>query len=207
MTKIKICGITRTEDAIFCDSLGVDFLGFIFVEKSPRFIGNPDKFRNLRTKAKKVAVFMNQKIEFQKLNNFEFIQLHGFEGKEIITEAKSKGFGIIKTIFPELNESVKLCERIADLVDYFLVDSSSKLASKSGKFDEKSLNGILNNGKIFGKSFFLSGGINTENVSFYIERIRPFGIDVSSGVEESPGVKSHTEVEKFVKTVRSKTIQ
>lgn len=199
---VKICGLKRKQDVLFCDSVGADFIGFIFVKESSRFVKNPKIFSDLRTKAKKVAVFMNQEeINFELFSSFDFIQFHGFEKKEVILAAKEKNFGIIKTIFPDIPESVKLCEKIADLVDFFLVDSSSKLKSQPGKFDEPSLISILDNGKIFGKEFLLSGGINPDNVLFYIERIKPFGIDVSSGVEIRPGVKSRKKIVKLIKAV------
>lgn len=201
---VKICGLKRRQDVLFCDSVGVDFIGFIFVKESPRFVKNPKIFSDLRTKAKKVAVFMNQEeINLDHFSSYDFIQFHGFERKEIILAAKEKNFGIIKTIFPDIPESVKLCEKIADFVDFFLVDSSSKLKSQPGKFDEPSLISILDNGKIFGKKFLLSGGINSDNALSYIERIKPFGIDVSSGVEIKPGVKSRRKILKLIKFVKN----
>lgn len=206
MTRIKICGITRKEDALFCDSAGADFLGFIFVKESPRFIKNPDEFRTLETKAKKVAVIMNQDFSPSEFKGFDFIQFHGLEDKDKIIKAKENGFGVIKTIFPEMPESSKLCEKLAEFIDYFLVDSSSKLKAKSGKFDEKKLSSIIFQNKIFGKDFFLSGGLTPENVSIYIKKFNPFGVDVSSGVESSPGIKSKEKVLKFIKNVKSKNL-
>lgn len=203
--RIKICGITREKDVVFCDSLGVDFLGFINVKESPRFVDveKLTKLCKIKTTAKKVVVVMNPvSLDLEDFSSFDFIQFHGFESKDIIARAKERGFGVIKTIFPELPESIELCREVAGLVDFFLVDSASKLKGKGGYFDEEGLIKVVSNGKIFNRDFFISGGINVENVGSYIKMLRPYGVDVSSGVEERPGIKSKEKVASFVESVR-----
>lgn len=201
--KIKICGITKEEDALYCDSIGADFLGFIFVRGSPRRADL--SLSRLRTKAEKVAVLRNpEKKEIETLlPYFEFFQLHGLEDEVLIKFLKERKKKVIKTIFPDISESVEHCRRISDLVDFFLVDSSSKFrGSFSSHFSRDSLKRIVSGSRIFGKNFFLGGGLNPWNVSEVISEFSPYGVDVASGVEFRPGEKSFCKVKLFYDIVK-----
>ncbi len=201
--KIKICGITKEEDVLYCDSIGADFLGFIFVRGSPRRADL--SLSRLRTKAEKVAVLRNpEKKEIETLlPYFEFFQLHGLENEAVIKFLRERKKKVIKTIFPDISESVEHCRRISHLVDFFLVDSSSKFrGSYSSHFSRDSLKKIVSGSRIFGKDFFLGGGLNPWNVSEVISEFSPYGVDVASGVEFRPGEKSFCKVKLFYDIVK-----
>lgn len=201
---VKICGITSFEDILLCDSEGADFLGFIFVKGSKRFVLKPEEVLSTKTQAKKVAVLRDpEKKDIKFFKGFDFIQLHGLENEIILEEVKSIGAGIIKTIFPDIKESVNLCKRLSPYVDFFLVDSSSKLKGfDSSRFSENSLSEILEGGKIFGRDFFISGGLTPTNVRQFIDRFKPAGVDVSSGVEYEIGKKDPQKVRDFIKNAK-----
>ena len=202
---MKICGLICYDDVLLCDSEGADFLGFIFVEGSKRFVLKPEEVLPIKTRAKKVAVLRNpEKDAIKGFVGFDYIQLHGLESEKLIYEVKSYNFGVIKTIFPDVEESIKLCEKVADYVDFFLVDSSSKLRGfESSLFSEYSLFKIIREGKIFGREFFISGGLNPLNVCEYIKKFKPVGVDVASGVEDECGRKSPRKVRDFIKNAKS----
>jgi len=202
---VKICGLVCYDDILLCDSEGADFLGFIFVEGSKRFVLKPEEVLSIKVRAKKVAVLRNpEKDTIKVFEGFDYIQLHGLESEELICGVKSYGFGVIKTIFPDVEESVKLCEKVADYVDFFLVDSSSKLKGfESSLFSEVSLFKIMREGKIFGREFFISGGLNHLNVCEYVRKFNPAGVDVASGVEDRFGRKSPKKVREFIKNAKS----
>ncbi len=204
MVKVKICGLTSEEDILMCDELGADFLGFILVRESLRFVSNLNIIKR-KTRAYKVAVMRNPSI--QDINalprEFDFVQLHGFENEEVVKAIKENGKGVIKAIFPDIPESLSLCSGLAELVDFFLVDSSNKSKGvMSGRFDERAVANIIHDGAIFGRPFFISGGLTPDNVLETILKFKPFGVDVSSGVESRPGKKSRDIVEKFIKKVK-----
>jgi phosphoribosylanthranilate isomerase len=202
---VKICGLICYDDVLLCDSEGADFLGFIFVEGSKRFVLKPEEVLPIKTRAKKVAVLRNpEKDAIKGFVGFDYIQLHGLESEKLIYEVKSYNFGVIKTIFPDVEESIKLCEKVADYVDFFLVDSSSKLRGfESSLFSEYGLFKIIREGKIFGREFFISGGLNPLNVCEYIKKFKPGGVDVASGVEDEFGRKSPRKVRDFIKNAKS----
>jgi phosphoribosylanthranilate isomerase len=202
---VKICGLICYDDVLLCDSEGADFLGFIFVEGSKRFVLKPEEVLPIKTRAKKVAVLRNpEKDAIKGFVGFDYIQLHGLESEKLIYEVKSYNFGLIKTIFPDVEESIKLCEKVADYVDFFLVDSSSKLRGfESSLFSEYSLFKIIREGKIFGREFFISGGLNPLNVCEYIKKFKPVGVDVASAVEDEFGRKSPRKVRDFIKNAKS----
>ncbi len=205
MPKVKICGITNQADMLMCDSLGTDLLGFILIRESPRFL--PDlNIIGVKTNAQKVAVVRNPlPKDIEHITEFDLIQFHGFEPPDVVLRAKESGLKIIKTIFPDNKDSIKLCEKLSKIIDFFLVDSSSKIHGvKSSPFPTKNLEEIIDNGKIFGRDFFLSGGLTSENVKEFIEKYNPYGVDAASGVEEYPGKKSYKKVEEFIKASKNK---
>lgn len=204
---VKICGLTNEEDVLLCDREGADMLGFVFVMQSPRYVEKNSNVFKLKTRAKKVAVLSNPEMKNLEFfaEHFEFVQLHGMEEGKIINEFKKLGLKVIKTIFPEVEDSVKLCSQVSDDVDLFLVDSSSKLkGAKSSLFSLEKLKTILDSeGKIFGLNYILSGGLNPENVVEFLKILKPYGVDVASGVEDYPGRKSPEKLRKFIVRVKN----
>ncbi len=200
MTFIKICGITNVEDALRAASLGADALGFIFAP-SPRKIniGTAQSITgNLSGNILKVGVFVNEGLE--KVNEaavrcgFNSVQLHGRESpgycaKVCVPVIKAVAVG-------ESGAALDIEEYPAALI---LLDSaSSSRAGGTGKTFDWTL--ALDMRKR--RNFILSAGLNPYNVAEAIRFLKPFGVDVCSGVEASPGKKDPTKMAEFIRAVR-----
>lgn len=200
MTKVKICGLTNLEDARKAEDLGADFLGFIFFEKTPRAM-SPDAILNIIHKlhdhTQKVGLFLDQDINYVKdqarVCCLDVVQLHGTESPQYVSELK-KEFNIIKTfrIKKEFDFSILETYKMADfyLFDTFKHDSPGGTGIA---FDWNILEG-----QSFAKPIFLAGGLNPANVGEAIEKVRPYAVDVASGVEEAPGKKDYKLLEEFI---------
>ena len=183
MTRVKICGITRTEDAIAAAGLGASYLGFIFVKESPRCV-TPEQALGLRHAAvsarvpKIVGVFRNESREsVREIAHFvglDLVQLHGDESYALDLPT-IRAFHVKDTL-PDAQTTA----------DYVLFDSGG---GTGRTFDWSLLDRYART-----KPFFLAGGITPENVAEAVERTRPFAVDVASGVEASPGVKDHQKL-------------
>lgn len=200
MVKIKICGITSEDEINYLNLLKPDYVGFVFAQSKRKI--NKDKAEKLCSKLisniKKAGVFRNQTIEeiVDILNtvNLDVIQLHGKEDIDFIRclrEKTNDHIEIWKTVSIEnINEIEKYSkEEYEDnaknitakkLIDKFLIDGQNPGSGKAYPLDP--LNKYLNN-NINHVDFFLAGGITPENVRNKVLEIKPFGIDVSSGVE------------------------
>ncbi|MEX0844100.1 MAG: phosphoribosylanthranilate isomerase [Balneolaceae bacterium] len=205
-TKIKICGITNLEDARFAAGALVDYLGFIFYEKSPRYVtpGEAGAIINWIEGPEKVGVFVNQPLDdvnrIAKETGLDYVQLHGDESPEYCELVEKP---IIKVIHIE-EETVGYLlehkiEQYAEVADFFLFDTKIKgLWGGTGKsFDWD----IMNEMELKTK-FFLSGGLNAENIKEAIEMVKPFAIDVSSSLEQKPGKKDFGKIEAFMDEIR-----
>ena len=202
MVKVKICGITNLDDARSAVAAGCDALGFVFYRKSPRYISPDDVsgiIRKLPCKIVKVGVFVDEKAQriknIAKLCRLDLVQLHGRESVNFCK--KLKGIKIIKAFRVKDRSSLK---KINDYnADFYMLDAySSKEKGGTGEiFDWK----IIENFE-FLKPVILSGGLTPDNVRDAIERFSPYGVDVSSGVEASPGKKDPFLMKKFVENVR-----
>ena len=166
--KLKVCGLTKMDQIQELISMNVDFLGFIFYEKSPRFVLNHLSLEGISAinHQKKVGVFVNETIEkiveISEKANLNFIQLHGDEDEEFIlslSQRLSKDVKIIKVF--RVGETFNFQFSIFNsLVDYFLFDTDSKAFGGTGKtFDWQILNEIE-----IPIPYFLSGGISLENI-------------------------------------------
>ncbi|MGB9762015.1 MAG: phosphoribosylanthranilate isomerase [Caldimicrobium thiodismutans] len=196
MVKVKICGITNKEDIEFLEKFSVNYLGFIMYPPSPRFVGDRlGELLGFVKKALKVAVLVNPTFEEVKKVldlGVDLIQLHGNEtpdfGKRIGFERIIKAFRVRDKInFQEL-EAWK--EAKALLLDTYL----------EGVFGGtgKAFNWELAREAVRkGFKIFLAGGLKPENILEAIEIVKPYGIDLSSGVEEYPGKKDHRKIEEL----------
>ncbi|MGC8965693.1 MAG: phosphoribosylanthranilate isomerase [Caldimicrobium sp.] len=196
MVKVKICGITNKEDIEFLEKFSVNYLGFIMYPPSPRFVGDRlGELLGFVKKALKVAVLVNPTFEEVKKVldlGVDLIQLHGNEtpdfGKRIGFERIIKAFRVRDKInFQEL-EAWK--EAKALLLDTYL----------EGVFGGtgKAFNWELAREAVKkGFKIFLAGGLKPENILEAIEIVKPYGIDLSSGVEEYPGKKDHRKIEEL----------
>jgi len=202
LVKVKICGITNLEDALFSYFLGAQALGFVFYKKSLRYI-NPIKARNiariLPKKVSLVGVFVNAKVsdvkKIAKLCNLDMLQFHGEESPEYCQQFK--GYKVIKAFRVRTKDDLK------DMAKYktfaYLFDSFSKVSQGgSGKrFNWKILAQIATIRPVV----FLSGGLTAKNVKSAIKFLKPDWVDLSSSLELKPGKKDHIKIQKFMKAV------
>lgn len=206
-TKIKICGITNLEDARFAAGALVDYLGFIFYEKSPRYIepGEAGAIINWIEGPEKVGVFVNQPLDdvnrIAKETGLDYVQLHGDESVEYC-ELVDKP--IIKVIHIE-EETVDYLlkhqvEQYAEVADYLLFDTKieGKWGGTGTAFDWNILKEIGND-----IPFFLSGGLDADNIKEAIETVQPFAVDVSSSLEQKPGLKDFGKIEAFMDEINA----
>tara|TARA_A100001015_G_scaffold246569_1_gene283030 strand:- start:1907 stop:2518 length:612 start_codon:yes stop_codon:yes gene_type:complete len=201
--EIKICGLNPARDVQLCIDLKVNYLGFVFYEKSPRNLNISDI--DLLSKYDKknstfVAVTVNPKNEFIKKNikeNFDLIQLHGSETKERVTEIRDMGFKIIKAIKIKEEKDIEAYKDFEDLADMILFDSNSMEKSKN---IPKDLLSKLPKGDKFG----LAGAINADNILEYRQLGFNF-LDLSSGLEKenAKGYKDHLKIKSFMSKVNS----
>ena len=196
--KIKICGLNPARDTQLCIDQKIDFLGFVFYEKSPRNIDLSD-IKVLSKYNKKdssfVAVTVNPSDDFIKknlLDNFEYIQLHGSETKERITEIKKLGFKIIKAIKVKEEKDINKYKDFNN-ADVILFDTPGM--EKSIEFPKELINKIPK-----GEKYALAGSISEDNV----ENINKLGVnffDLSSSLESQLGYKDHLKIKSFVKKI------
>jgi len=205
MTKIKICGITNLDDAISAQNSGADFLGFVFAE-SPRKI-TPDKAKEIISGLSPdigiVALFVNEKREIVEdiagqIGRVDLLQFHGDETPEYCMQFPDKR--TIKAFRIKDKESLSEIENFTD-IDYALLDAYNKdIYGGSGEtFNWK----LAVKAKGCKHPVFLSGGLNPDNVRDAISMVKPFAVDVSSGVESVPGKKDPALIKRFIDAVKS----
>ena len=210
-SKIKICGIKKIETLKCCIQNNINYFGLIFYKKSPRFISyesaldliNYSKNKNISS----VGVFVNENIEYLnkiiKKLNFNFVQLHGKENNEYINEIKKNhNTKIIKVISVSTLNDIEKVTKYPNS-DLFLFDYKPSKKELPGG-NAKKFNWSLLRGIKIEKPWFLSGGININNINDIKNYAIPYGIDVSSGVEEKPGIKNNKKIASLVNTYGSK---
>lgn len=206
--KIKICGIKTTTILDCCNELSVDYCGLIFYKKSPRNI-NIEEASNLVNLQKKknaipVGVFVNHDLndlkELIKITNLKYVQLHGNESNNYISKLKdNKKITVIKAISLENENDLQQTE-LYPQTDFFLFDYKSKKNELPGG-NAKSFNWSILKDKNIAKPCFISGGINKNNINKLLENITPYGIDISSGVEDEPGIKNTNKIKEIVEII------
>lgn len=215
MAKIKVCGLTKSDQVRELISLNADFLGFIFYEKSPRYVLNHLSLEEISKMNHhgKVGVFVNESIEriveITEKAGLNYIQLHGDENEIFISKLKQKlnpKIGIIKVIRvdPESADTAK--EQFIDKfrsvqndIDYILFDTDSKAFGGTGKqFDWNILNTVE-----IPLPYFLSGGISEESIE-NIKHLtqKPFSLDINSKFETGPGDKDISRIKRFISSIR-----
>lgn len=218
MTHVKICGITSLEDARMAARAGADALGFIFVENTPRFV-TPERVapivRALPPFVTPVGVFWDHAASHIKAVveacGLRAIQLHGDEKPE---DCDGYAVPVIKTIkvppagtiegLPEYRLD-KLARALPFLkhASAVLIDSEARW-SEGNRRDpvEWSMLRLISKGANVGLPLVLSGGLSPDNVARAVEVVRPYAVDVNSGVEASPGRKDPDKVRRFIAEVR-----
>lgn len=205
-SKVKICGITTLEDARFVAGALAHYMGFVFYEDSPRHI-TPAKagaMINWIEGPQCVGVFVNQPLDdvnmIARQTGIDFVQLHGNENADYCSLVDKP---IIKAIHVEETDTAsdlnKQIKPYLDHIEYLLFDTKveGKWGGTGQSFDWKILDDIAQ-----GVPYFLSGGLNADNIAQACKRVHPFAVDISSGLEAEPGEKDFDKVEKFMEEMR-----
>lgn len=210
MTKVKICGITNVGDARVAAEAGADLMGFIFYPPSPRHV-MPDQVRDIVIQLRSqlpisglrfVGVFVGQSPEIvaQILDfcRLDWAQLHGAEPPETVAALMEQEFGVIKAFRVRDGASLNEIERYqatAYLLDAYVPGQPGgtghrfdwKLAADASKYCP----------------VILAGGLTHSSVAEAVNTVRPWGVDVSSGVEAEPGRKDHHKLRRFIAAAKS----
>lgn len=205
MTRIKICGTTNLVDALVAVEAGADALGFIFVPNTPRYL-HPDEaakiIEELPPFITTVGLFVNaEQHEIHTVANtcsLDAIQLHGEESPELCLSLKRK---VIKAFRVKDEASLsRLCDYhvSACLLDAYVKGS---MGGTGRVFDWNLAVKATQYGRII-----LAGGLNPDNIVSAILKVRPYGVDVSSGVEKSPGRKDPAKIKAFIDAVRAAAV-
>ncbi|MCA9298168.1 MAG: phosphoribosylanthranilate isomerase [Phycisphaerales bacterium] len=202
-TRIKICGIRNIDDARCCADAGADAIGFVFVRRSPRYI-QPEAasgvMADLPPMLTTVGLFQDASIdrfiEVEEICPTIMSQLHGAEDDDLVRQC---GPGVIKGLrFDEATIDAALARWDAiEEVDAILVDGSR--GGEGIAFDWAALAPRLESIRT---PVLVAGGLTPDTVGEAIRACRPWGVDVSSGVESSPGVKDHALIRAFCQAVR-----
>lgn len=195
--RVKVCGLTRREDAVLAVDLGADALGFIFWPKSPRAIA-PREARDLHAGlpalVSRVGVFVNAApadvSEVVRVAGLDVVQLHGDEPVESYADV---GARLMKVASLESEADVARVVAwpggVTPLVD--AVDRERR--GGTGRLADWELAARV----AAARPMLLAGGLNAENLGEALARVRPWGVDVSSGVEDAPGIKSPARLRAF----------
>lgn len=207
--QVKICGLTNLEDAQIAAQAGADLLGFIFYPPSPRYV-SPEQVATIvaelrassAPRPRLVGVFVNEDFEaVEQILDFaslDYAQLHGNESPDFVTQLNQRAF---KALRPHSGEdALQAANQYGDLVagagPQLLIDAYDPQAyGGTGKKADWHTAAMLAQRY---PRLLLAGGLTPENVRNAVQTVRPWGVDVSSGVESSPGQKDHGAVQAFI---------
>ena len=197
MTKIKMCGLSRIEDIEAANAIKPDYIGFVFAEISKRRVSalEASKLKSkLDPDIKAVGVFLDDKLDFVasmlNLGIVDVVQLHGSENEEYIERVRQiTNKPIIKAFIIRSKEDVERAEK--STADYILLDGGK---GEGKVFDWSLLKDIK-------RPYFLAGGLKPDNASDAVKVLKPYAVDVSTGIE-TDGVKDRKKMTAFANTVR-----
>jgi len=201
--KVKICGVTSLEDALCAASAGADALGFMFYQPSPRFIpleAAAAISQKLPSHVVKVGVFVDapEELVLRAIAGcgLNLLQFHGNESPEYCLQ-----FGLMSMKAFRIKDAASLQALAEYPTDAWLLDSY--VADKLGGTGERFNWDLARQAQQLGRPIFLAGGLAPENVAEAVRQVRPYAVDVSSGVEGSPGRKDHEKVRAFIKAAKA----
>ena len=199
--KVKVCGTTRLKDAQLAVDCGADAIGFIFYKKSPRCVTvktAKEICSKLPPFVHRVGVFVNETADtinrIAERCGLDAVQLHGDESPAFCKKIKRR---VIKAVRVKDSGSLRGLSRYP--VDGYLLDTykEDQWGGTGKVFDWELAIRAKNYGPVI-----LAGGLNARNVKAAVKKVQPYGVDVSSGVEQSPGKKDPKKVKAFLKAVR-----
>ncbi|WP_420147330.1 phosphoribosylanthranilate isomerase [Spirosoma sp.] len=205
--KIKVCGLRDADNLKEIAALAPDFVGFIFYDQSPRFVGedlDEEVVKSLPKSIRKVGVFVNASPDYilrsVRKYDFQYVQLHGNETPEYCRSLRNRGINIIKAFRVDESFNFSMLNNFKAQCDFFLFDA---------KGDQPGGNGVAFDWSILKrydgeKPFFISGGIGLDNLDqlAQLKGMKLYGVDVNSQVEIAPGVKDVTKVKELIDRVR-----
>lgn len=212
-TRIKICGITRHEDLLCAVNAGADAVGFVFHPSSKRFV-SPERAAelvgNLPAFVSSVALFVNPEPQFVhkviETMRPTLLQFHGEETPEFCASFETPYIKAFRVGAPGMDSAQSLkesCQQFAS-ARAWLFDSYTPAYGGSGHtFDHAMLSDLLALETGRRAPIILSGGLNAQTLLAPVRQLRPWAVDVSSGVEEGPGLKSPSLIAAFVSAVKS----
>ncbi len=200
--KVKICGLTNQADAALAAESGADLLGFVFYEPSPRCVSVRNAaniIRQLPPLTVKVGVFVNatEDLVMRAIGEcgLNLLQFHGEEPPEYCLQ-----FGLMSIKALRLRDRASLAVLKGYSTDAWLLDAYSP--NQPGGTGEKCDWNLALEAQNLGRPIFLAGGLTPENVAEAVRQVRPYGVDVSSGVESAPGRKDPTKVRAFIQAAK-----
>jgi phosphoribosylanthranilate isomerase len=208
--KIKVCGLRQQSNIEEVIALKPNFIGFIFYEKSPRFIGeelSEEYIKSIPQSIKKVGIFVNASpghiLNMVKKYDLQYAQLHGNEMPDICRSIRQKGVSVIKAFSINEQFNFAMLNNYKSFCDLFLFDTAGANPGGNGTpFDWKLLKKYDHE-----KPFFLSGGIGMDNIEDIIELSKTlpvYGVDVNSKFETEPGIKDISKLKELFDLIRIK---
>jgi phosphoribosylanthranilate isomerase len=208
MIKIKVCGMNDPENVKTVSGVRPDYLGYIFYNRSPRFVGDkPDSllFKNAGSEIIKVGVFVNEDeekvIKLTKAAGIDTVQLHGNESNDYCSCLKSSGLTVIKALCIGNSFRFETLTPYLDVVDFLLFDTKNESYGGSGKkFNWNKLSEYPGE-----KPFFLSGGIGPDDSEIIksLDIKSLYAVDINSMFEIKPGIKNAYKVESFINSLKN----
>ncbi|MCU7496157.1 MAG: phosphoribosylanthranilate isomerase [Ignavibacteria bacterium] len=193
--KVKVCGITNVPDAMLCETLGADMLGFIFYAKSKRFVefsAAEEIIGKLRPETRKVGVFVNETAGYvnkaAKRLCLSAVQLHGDESPE---EASKITFPVIKSFRIKTGFDFSLLNSFKNATPLLDSFAGSQFGGTGTSFDWHIIPDDIKG------SIILAGGISAANIGCIYKSIKPYAVDLSSSLESEPGKKDRNKVQEF----------
>lgn len=207
---VKFCGFKRVEDAEFAFELGVGALGLVFEKTSPRAVTIKEALNISKLNRRKTlltGVFVNESqeeiLKIAEKVSLDAIQLHGEEKPEDYVKLINRGIKIIKAIRVGSKKSERLYSLWKEIADFILLDRYIQgiYGGTGERFDWSLIGNFLKHET----PVLVAGGINPENVKEVIKILGISGIDVSSGIEDSPGIKNRAKMQEIIETLTANT--
>lgn len=202
VVRVKICGLTRIEDVHVACAAGAHAIGFMLYRKSKRYVSF-EKAQSLASEVSpfvaRVGVMVNPTMDEVKraveYSGMDMIQLHGDESPEFLEKVP---VSVLKAFRIKDRDSLSQLNHYQSASAWLL---DSYVAGEMGGTGHRFNWDLAVEAQSYGKPIILAGGLNAENISDAVKRVSPYGVDVSSGVEDQPGIKSESKIYQFINQV------